>query len=53
MPSRFTKKDNEVNEKRTVFLIKNGVNIITFACNSWVSLWDFETIRGSLKKPKW
>ena len=26
-----------------------------FSCplGSWVSLWDFETIRGSLMKPKW
>ena len=28
---------------------------ILFSCplGSWVSLWNFETIRGSLMKPKW
>ena len=32
MPSRFTKKeDSRVNEKQTVFLIINGVNIISYA----------------------
>ena len=30
MPSRFTKKDSGVNEKQTVFLIINGVNIILY-----------------------
>ena len=26
-----------------------------FSCplGSWVSLWNFKTLRGSLKKPKW
>ena len=31
MPSRFTKKNSGVNEKQTVFLIINGVNIISYA----------------------
>ena len=32
MPSRFTcKKDSGVNEKQTVFLIINGVSIISYA----------------------
>ena len=31
MPSRFTKKDSGVNEKHTVILIMNGVNIISYA----------------------
>ena len=32
MPSRFTnKKDSGVNEKQTVFLMLNGVNIISYA----------------------
>ena len=32
MPSRFTcKKGSGVNEKQTVFLIINGVNIISYA----------------------
>ena len=32
MPSRFTnRKDSGVNEKQTVFLIINGVNIISYA----------------------
>ena len=32
MPSRFTKKkDSGVNETQTVFLITNGVNIISYA----------------------
>ena len=26
---------------------------LSFALVSWVSLWNFETIRGSLMKPKW
>ena len=30
-------------------------NLLSFSCSlgSWVSLWNFETIRGSLMKPKW
>ena len=33
MPSRFTnKKDSGVNEKHTVFLIMNGVNIYNLLC---------------------
>ena len=32
MPSRFTnKRDSGVNEKQTVFLMLNGVNIISYA----------------------
>ena len=31
MPSRFTNEDSEVNEKHKVFLIMNGVNIISYA----------------------
>ena len=30
-------------------------SVVLFSCPlvSWVSLWNFETIRGSLMKPKW
>ena len=31
MPSQLRKSDSGVNEKQTVFLIINGVNIISFA----------------------
>ena len=38
MPSRFTnKKDSGVNEKHTVFLIMNGVNIISYAYIYYIS----------------
>ena len=30
-----------------------SVDFIFFSFGSWVSLWNFETIRGSLMKPKW
>ena len=29
------------------------VNFIFLSFGSWVSLWNFKTIRGSLMKPKW
>ena len=27
--------------------------VVSYPLGSWVSLWNFETIRGSLMKPKW
>ena len=30
-----------------------SVDFIFCPLGSWVSLWNFETIRGSLMKPKW
>ena len=30
-----------------------GVSLQADPLGSWVSLWNFETIRGSLMKPKW
>ena len=30
-----------------------SVDFIFFPFGSWVSLWNFELIRGSLVKPKW
>ena len=30
-----------------------SVDFIFLSFGSWVSLWNFETIRGSLMKPKW
>ena len=30
-----------------------SVDFFSFPFGSWVSLWDFETIRGSLMTPKW
>ena len=30
-----------------------SVDLISCPLGSWVSLWNFETIRGSLMRPKW
>ena len=30
-----------------------SVDLFSCPLGSWVSLWNFETIRGSLMKPKW
>ena len=30
-----------------------SVDLFYFSWGLWVSLWDFETIRGSLMMPKW
>ena len=41
-------------EKRKIVTC-NMLAKLLFSCplGSWVSLWNFETIRGSLMKPKW
>ena len=41
-------------EKRKIVAC-NMLAKLLFSCplGSWVSLWNFETIRGSLMKPKW
>ena len=33
--------------------LHNSVRFYFCPLGSWVSLWNFETIRGSLMKPKW
>ena len=40
---------------RFLFSLFCSLRQLLFSCplGSWVSLWNFETIRGSLMKPKW
>ena len=33
--------------------LHHSVDFIFLSFGPWVSLWNFETIRGSLMKPKW
>ena len=40
-------------EWTTVPALHYSVDFIFLALGSLVSLWNFETIRGSLMKPKW
>ena len=37
----------------TIFLSSRSITCLSCPLGSWVSLWNFETIRGSLMKPKW
>ena len=34
-------------------LLSGGLTLFSCPLGSWVSLWNFETIRGSLMKPNW
>ena len=51
----FLRSELEISNCPVKFAAKNLKANFT-ACEllgSWVSLWNFETIRGSLMKPKW